>query len=153
MWQLSLQSSRILVVDDDEPSIRLVTKMLTSLGASAVATACSGIEALAALQTALRPFDCVLCDIWMPNGNGLQLLKAIRCGEIKTARPDTCFIFITALSGSTPVRSATQLDASGYLVKPITLESLHTAITRGKTKSFPLDFVRYKQTPVPEGAL
>jgi two-component system chemotaxis response regulator CheY len=149
---VSFQGFHVLAVDDDDASLRLMIKVLGDLGVSRVVPARSGSEALTILLSTARPFDCILCDLKMPNGNGLQLLKAIRCGEVKGTRPDACFIFLTALNDAPTVRTAGQLDTNGYLVKPLTIERLKMAIAKGKTKAFAIDFGRYSVIPVPQTA-
>ncbi len=153
MTALSLQGFHVLAVDDEEASLLVMIQMLGDLGIAKAVGARNGSEALTALLGAARPFDCILCDQRMPSGNGLQLLKAIRCGEVRTARPDTCFIFLTAVSDSTLIQKAAQLDANGYLTKPVTAERLRSSLVRGKTKSFAVDVTRYAQIAVPLSAI
>ena len=149
---MSFQGFHVLAVDDDDASLRLMVKVLGDLGVARVVTARSGSEAFALLQSTGRPFDCILCDLKMPSGNGLQLLKAIRCGEAKGTRPDACFVFLTALNDAPTIRTAGQLDANGYLVKPLTVERLRMALARGKARAFAIDFGRYSVVPVPQTA-
>ncbi len=67
--------SRILVVDDDETTRLVVSRVLEKAGFS-VAVANDGIEALATLRR--RRFDLVLLDVWMPRMTGLDLLAELR---------------------------------------------------------------------------
>lgn len=45
---------------------------------------------------------------------------------------------------------AQQLDMSGYVVKPLTVEKLVDAIAKGRARAFPLDINKYKAIVVPE---
>ena len=66
---------RVLVVEDDERSRRLLTDVLAWHGYE-VEAAESGEEALRA--TALRPADAALLDIQLPGMDGFALLAALR---------------------------------------------------------------------------
>jgi CheY-like chemotaxis protein len=65
----------ILVVDD-EPIIRvLLGKLLTDAG-HAVHEAADGTEGLRALERG--PFDLLLCDLFMPEKDGLEVIREVR---------------------------------------------------------------------------
>ena len=65
----------VLVVDDDT-AIREMASMALEKSGFAVVRAASAAEAAAALARA-RP-DLVLCDIYMPGGDGLSVLAKVR---------------------------------------------------------------------------
>ena len=89
----------------------------------------------------------------MPHGNGLQLLKALRTGMIPSTRPDTCFIMMSANTDTEVVKTAAELDVSGYLLKPLAADKLRSAISRGRSKYFPVKRAAYAAVPVPQSAL
>ena len=66
-----------LIVDDHTKTLRSIDAMLRALGVSRIATARNGAEALMKLDLAKSAVDCILSRLWMPEGNGLQLLKAV----------------------------------------------------------------------------
>ena len=43
-----------------------------------------------------QPLDMILAEVRIPDGNGLQLLQAIRCGQAKCMRPNSTFVLTTA---------------------------------------------------------
>ena len=88
----------------------------------------------------------------MPHGNGLQLLKALRTGMIPSTRPDTCFIMMSGTAETDVVKTAAELDVSGYLVKPLVPEKLRNAIARGRSV-FPINRAAYAAVSVPQSAL
>ena len=135
----------ILIVDDDAIMLDLIEALLTSIGVAQVSRATSGIEAIGKISGAERVVDCVLCDYTMANGNGLQLLQAIRLGQIKFFRPDACFILLTASSDPTTVAMALELDVNGYLVKPVTPEKLKASITKARARAVRINFQKYAQ--------
>jgi two-component system, sensor histidine kinase and response regulator len=76
--QRNLQSARarVLVVDDDEDSRRILCSHLKEIGAE-IREAANGVEALAQLASA--PCDLVLLDLIMPQMDGMTLLNVLRC--------------------------------------------------------------------------
>ena len=67
--------ARILVIDDDELFREFVQKVLAEAGFEVV-PAGDGDEGLR--MFAEMPFDLVVCDVLMPNKNGLETIRAIR---------------------------------------------------------------------------
>src|SRR6185295_18364705 len=65
----------LLVVDDEQPVLRVVERMAAKAGFDVV-TCGSGSEAMTAL--ARRPADLAMLDLRMPDVNGLDLLRQIR---------------------------------------------------------------------------
>ncbi len=72
--QLTLPSSTILVVDDEPSLVELSSTILTNAGYHVI-SASSGKEALEKL--ALNTIDVILCDIIMPNMDGITLAKIV----------------------------------------------------------------------------
>jgi DNA-binding NtrC family response regulator len=113
---------RILVVNDEEPMLRLYTKSVTRAGHSAE-QAESGEEALAKYAAA-KP-NLVLSDFQMPNMNGLELLK-----KLKEIYPEVNVIIISG--GITPDETAACMDAGAKIVfrSPVETATLVAAIER-----------------------
>ena len=113
----------ILVVDD-EPDIRgLVRDILTDEGFE-VNTAASGAEARASRQRR-RP-GLILLDIWMPDVDGITLLREWVAEE---AEPPP----VIMISGHATVESAveaTRLGAWDFLEKPLSLAKLLLTVHR-----------------------
>jgi two-component system response regulator PilR (NtrC family) len=109
-------SGHILVVDD-EASLRELLRIVLEGEGYQVTLAASYKEATRELTQ--RTFDLVICDIVLPDGNGLDLLRTHH-----QARPNTPFAMITA--HSTPAHMITSLreGAVEYLSKPFTDEEL-----------------------------
>lgn len=120
------------------------------LGITKITTAINGSDAVAKMLACGRVIDIILCDLRMSSGNGLQLLKHVRTAQIKTVRPDTCFIFISAVTDTEAIQTALTLDTNGYLMKPFTIEKLQAAITKGRAKVPRLDMGRYHRVYVPD---
>lgn len=145
-----LGNLHVLLVDDDTAFLDLVEGMLTSIGITTVTRAQSGREAFQALVSSQRVVDVVLCDQNMAQGTGLELLWVVRTGQVKSFRPDACFVLLTASGDHDTVAIAARLDVSGYLVKPVTPQKLHAAISQGRKRAIKIDIPKYKQVQLPQ---
>ena len=145
-----VRNLHILIVDDDAMTLDLIAGLLQSMGVSKITRAKSGAEAFVILSTPGRVVDCVLCDFSMANGNGLQLLQAVRLGQAKFLRPDACFVLLTASGAPETVSIAAQLDVSGYLRKPATPDKIRTAIAKARGRAIRLNHSKYAQMVIPD---
>jgi response regulator of citrate/malate metabolism len=116
-----------LVVDDDfrvaEVNAAYVEKVPGFTVCGRVHTAADAERAIGTL----RP-DLVLLDLYLPDEHGLDLLRRVRAGS---APPDV--IVITAARDADSVRSAMQLGAVHYLVKPFSLNRLSEQLSAYRT--------------------
>lgn len=113
---------RILVVDDEE-SIRLVLgKFLRSCGYE-VTTTENGPTALATL--ARDRFVLMLCDVRMPAMSGIEVVKkAVQQDE------EMAIMMLTAVNDAPTATDALSSGAMDYLMKPIELDDLQSAVER-----------------------
>ena len=104
-------TDRVLVVDDD-PTVR--ASLSDALGGEgiSVTVAENGVRALAAL--AKEEHAMVLCDVRMPEMDGLALLR-----ELRARAPDVDVILMTAYDDMDTVVTAMREGAIEFLVKPI----------------------------------
>src|SRR6266581_1799798 len=70
---------RILVVDDDAFTRKIVRRVLSDLGYADLSEMASAESALALLQE--QSFDLIITDVQMPGINGLELVRRIRTGQ------------------------------------------------------------------------
>lgn len=70
-----------------------------------------------------NPADLVILDFYMPEMNGLELLRAIRGAGVAAD-----VIMITAANDATTVEALTRLGVVDYLVKPFAYERFCTAL-------------------------
>jgi two-component system chemotaxis response regulator CheY len=139
----------VLIVDDDAVMLELIEALLKSIGVGLVTRATSGAEAFNILAKTEKVVDCTLCDFSMANGNGLQLLQAIRMGQVTSVRPDACFVLLTSSGDAATVAAAAELDVSGYLVKPATPEKLRSAISKARLRGIKINFQKYAKVALP----
>ncbi len=117
---MPLAGVRLLVVEDDADLRHTLIDVTEALGAL-TAAASGGIAAWALLTE--QPYDLVISDLRMPDGDGLGLLRRIR--ERDTLRPPVLLV-----SGHADLKpnEARELGAVGLLTKPFTLDALTQAI-------------------------
>jgi len=120
---------RILIVEDDYTSMKLMQKLLSAYGETS--TASNGEEALENFRLALdekKPYELICLDIMMPGIDGQQVLKSIRAMEkVRGVAPksEAKIIMTTALDSPKDVIEAYyQGGCSSYLVKPIEKQQL-----------------------------
>lgn len=117
---------RILAVDDDQVSLKLLVKQLSRAG-HLVVTASNGKEALAvALQT--NP-QIVVTDWMMPEMDGLELCKALR--RIRTGR-NLYILILTGRAEEDRVVEAFEAGVDDYVVKPFKPKLLLARIRGGE---------------------
>jgi DNA-binding NtrC family response regulator len=113
---------RLLLVDDDELLCQAVTDHLGGKGVE-VRAVHRAAEALAAC--AAEPFDVVVLDEKLPDGEGSEL-----CGRLREASDGTRIVFATAYPSFDHALRAVRAGAHGYLCKPFELEELWLAVER-----------------------
>jgi CheY-like chemotaxis protein len=111
---------RVLLVEDS-----LVDRKLIEHFVSETKIDLTFAETLAqAREKISEPFDLILCDLMMPDGNGIDFIKWIRNQSITIP---------VAINSSTPANqvqsSMTELGVQGFIAKPIDKANLLTAMT------------------------
>ncbi len=120
---------KVLVVDD-EILVRNGIVMETAwdaAGCEVVAEAGNGIEALEAVHK-YNP-DLIICDIRMPQMDGIEMLKKLR-----EEKNEVYVVFLTAYSDFQYAQSALKLSASDYLLKPYEEGELEQTLLNIKTQ-------------------
>jgi putative two-component system response regulator len=107
----------ILVVDDEDFVRRLITHQLQAAGYQCVVAAASAAEARRVLEQ--NACSLMLCDVRMPGGSGLDLLA-----EVVPVHRDLAVLMVTAVDDAQAARTAADLGAVGYMVKPFSERQL-----------------------------
>jgi DNA-binding NtrC family response regulator len=113
--------SQILVIDDEVGIRELLSEILTDEGHD-VAT-CENATTARAWREARRP-DLVLLDIWMPDTDGVTLLK-------EWAANGQLTMPVVMMSGHATIDTAveaTRIGAAGFLEKPIGMQKLLSSV-------------------------
>lgn len=115
--------THVLVVDDDDELRNAVSDALRE-GGHSVLTARNGREALEIMAGTPRP-ALVLLDLMMPVMSGWEF----RIAQLRDAKVRS--IPIVVMSAVTDVRGAAeQLQADGFLMKPVELQTLLATVAR-----------------------
>jgi DNA-binding NtrC family response regulator len=118
----------ILVVDDEIGIRELLSEILGDEG-HAITVAENAQQARVARES--QGFDLVLLDIWMPDTDGVTLLKEW-AGSGKLTMP------VIMMSGHATIDTAveaTRIGAMDFLEKPISMQKLLRAVEQGLSKS------------------
>ncbi len=118
---------RVLIVDDEQSLVEFLSVLCAGEGLE-VATARSVGQARERLAETTP--DLVLCDMMMPDGNGLDLLR-----EIKESSSPASVVLMTAYTSTKSAIEAMKLGAYDYVPKPFDVEELKAVIHRALEKS------------------
>jgi len=117
------EQPKVLVVDDEE-SVVVTIKAILQLDGYDVATSTSGMQARKMVREV--EYDLVLTDLRLEDGDGLDVLKAVR-----ESYPETVTIMLTGYASLESAIQALRAGAYDYLVKPSEVEELRATVARG----------------------
>ncbi|PCI80780.1 MAG: hypothetical protein COB20_02685 [SAR86 cluster bacterium] len=83
MTKDSVKQLNILVIDDEPFILKLAVRVLNQLGYESVATANNGKVAVAKLVTVQKPFDMIICDLNMPEMDGVEFIRHANTAQYK----------------------------------------------------------------------
>ncbi|MCU0534301.1 MAG: DNA-binding response regulator [Hydrococcus sp. Prado102] len=115
--------SKILLIEDDRVNRRLFQDCLESEGFQTI----SAEDGMIGIQQAKNYLpDLILCDIFMPEVNGYEVLSQLRQDPATAYIP---LIFLTAMATKVERRKGMELGADDFLTKPLTAEQLLAAVS------------------------
>ena len=117
---------RILLVDDEHSSREALTLLLKKAGYH-VTDAGTGHEALQFLAS--EPFNIVITDLFLPDSNGIDILK-----EVKRLSITMEVILITGFASAETAVQAMKEGAFDYITKPLNFEELKIIIAKAIEK-------------------
>jgi len=117
------EQPKVLVVDDEE-SVVVTIKAILQLDGYDVATTTSCKQARVMVRD--TEYDLVLTDLRLEDGDGLEVLKAVR-----ESHPETVTIMLTGYASLESAIQALRAGAYDYLVKPSEVEELRSTVARG----------------------
>jgi len=112
-----------LLIVDDEASLRDFLSIVFEEEGCRVETAATLADAHAALQK--REPDLVLCDLMLPDGSGLDLLR-----DIKAQNPSIPIVMITAHTSTKSAVEALKAGAHDYIAKPFDIDELKIIVSK-----------------------
>lgn len=125
----------VMIVDNDDLQLELVSAQLENLGVVNIVTADGGRSALTKFGAGQTKLDLLICDIQMPDMDGFDFIKAINERNFKGG--------IVLMSGQPPhvLRAAAlvaQLSSTtflGTISKPVTKSALEAVIEKMRSTS------------------
>ena len=120
----------VLVIDDDEFMLEIITTSLKQIGITEISTALNGMEGLQCLDSQNIPHSCVICDLQMPEMDGIELLRHLterqyKGGVILMSGEDKRVLTTVGNLANTH-----HLNILGCLSKPITKHDLLSHLSR-----------------------
>ncbi|MDD5272919.1 MAG: sigma-54 dependent transcriptional regulator [Methylovulum sp.] len=138
---MDIHTPRLLVVDDEPDIRRLISEILEDEGYEV--TMAENAATARQLKTATNP-NLILLDIWMPDTDGITLLK-------EWVAEDTLTCPVVMMSGHGSVESAveaTRLGAYDYLEKPLSMAKLLLIVERALEAGYlQCESAGHRQTP------
>ncbi len=129
---------KILIIDDDHALKKVMVKALSTskINIKTVSTVSEGW-----LILEKDDFDLVICDVILPDGDGLELVKKLKNKNINLE-----FIIISAQNNILTAIKADQLDVFEYIPKPLDLNDLIISVDRSlKKKSKEIDSFKIEE--------
>ncbi|MCX7736010.1 MAG: response regulator [Candidatus Kapabacteria bacterium] len=147
--EISYTDKNILVIDDNQKSLNLISKILTYLGMN-VQTVSNLSDIFIKLKEAeleKLTYDAILLDIQLQHLDGISIMNQIRT-ELSTK--DLPFIvMLTPQDLTTHLKKLKANEVENYLIKPIKFNELINVInslfTKGKNKQIKIDFSENKE--------
>jgi len=130
---------RILVVDDDAPSVKMISFLLREEGYDVISTD----NGPAAIELVDRESpDLVILDVMMPNLDGFEVCRRIR------QKMDVPIIFLSAKGETADKVTGLQLGADDYLAKPFEPAELLARVkaVMRRTEAFAMDDAQSRLT-------
>ena len=118
---LDILNAHILIVDDQEPNISLLTQMLNEAGYSNVTSTMKPQEVCALHRK--HHYDLILLDLQMPEMDGFQVMEGLKTNHADAYLP---VIVLTAQPGHK--LRALQAGAKDFISKPFDLIEIKTRI-------------------------
>ena len=120
-----VMGKKIVVVDDSRTARQQVRITLTGAGYEVI-EAVDGNDGLLKIMSNADA-ALVVCDVNMPNLNGLEMLKALRLEQPGAQMP---IIMLTTEAQPALLQQAKQAGAKGWIVKPFKPEMLVAAVRK-----------------------
>ncbi len=127
---MKISELNVLIVEDDEFQRRITSGILDSLGVATVSEAGNGRQALEVIRSAHDPIDVALCDLNMPEMDGMEFLR-----HLGKENRNISVILTSALDGKliSSVGRMTGLygvNLLGTIEKPVLLASLEALLSK-----------------------
>ncbi len=114
----------VLVIDDSITVRQQVGAALAGAG-YAVLEAADGLQGKSAIEN--TPVQCVICDVNMPNMNGIEMVETVKGSGNFDRLP---IVMLTTEGATDQIKKARAAGAAGWIVKPFKPEMLISAVSQ-----------------------
>ena len=121
---MNLRAAMVLVVDDNQLNLELVTEVLSSAG-YVIRQAASGEQALQSVRC--EPPDLILMDIGLPGMDGHAAVRALKANPATAPIPT---VALTAFAMAGDGQQALDSGFDGYITKPLHTRTLARTVAR-----------------------
>ncbi|WP_020406444.1 two-component system response regulator [Hahella ganghwensis] len=127
---------RVLIVDDHEVTLSIMSAALKGLGIEEPVKATNGLRAIEEIHSASEGFDIIFCDLNMPEEDGLSFLRML--ADIQSG---VAVVIMSAeekevLDSSETIASRYGLNIVGVVEKPVTAAQLKEFIEQTKREKY-----------------
>jgi CheY-like chemotaxis protein len=112
---------RVLLVEDHEPTVNVMTRLLRGSG-HRVTSAPTAASAVAAARQG--SFDVMICDLGLPDGSGLEVMRQVRDQFQGRA------VALTGYGMESDIAASRAAGFADHLIKPVDLVALEGALKR-----------------------
>lgn len=130
---MTLHDSKILLVDDETPLLKMLKDLLKNDGFWHVDTAADSAQAIALIEK--NEYHLLILDIMLPDGDGFHLFEEIK----KIKENDICVIFLSARDEDRARLRGLGLGADDYVTKPFLPEELLLRIKSVLKRTYHID--------------
>jgi CheY-like chemotaxis protein/nitrogen-specific signal transduction histidine kinase len=120
----AVKPMHILLVEDNEQTRSILSRLLTRDGheVESAANCAAAIEAIHSHEN-VNPFQVIISDLGLPDGNGLNLVR-----QIKAEAPQVTAIALSGYGTDEDIRKSMHAGFTKHLTKPINIEELRSAL-------------------------
>lgn len=123
----SSDKPRVLVIDDDESTARLLARFLRGYDVDIATDGEEGLE-----HAINAPPDLIITDIWMPRLDGIAMVEQLKQDPALRRVP---VIFLSAVTDAAHVAGAVSVGARHFLAKPVDVTHLLALVRRAVQSS------------------
>ncbi len=119
--------AKTIMVVDDSASIRQVMNLTLKKAGYDVIEACDGLDAIGKLDGATQRVNLIVCDVNMPNMDGISFLKSLKEKQNHRFTP---VIMLTTESQESKKQEGKAAGAKAWVVKPFKPEQMLEAVSK-----------------------
>jgi two-component system, cell cycle sensor histidine kinase and response regulator CckA len=122
---MPLGNGELVLVVDDEASVREIIKVSLEASNYRVMTASDGIEAIAIYARYRSEIQVILLDLMMPSLDSVSTI-----GALQRIDPNVSIVVMSGLAANEPIKNMSDVNVQAFLAKPFTSQALAQTLHR-----------------------